>query len=48
MNAVVSLLDDEPPTRDAAAGLQAPVCSESAVAALPAPFDEGVIAGAMA
>jgi general secretion pathway protein E len=48
MNAVVSLLDDEPPAPDAALGLQVSVPSESAVAALPAPLDEGVIAGAMA
>jgi general secretion pathway protein E len=48
MNAVVPLVDHEPPPRDTGAGAQAALPSASAAPAPPAPLDEGVIAGAMA
>jgi general secretion pathway protein E len=48
MNAVVPLVDHEPPPRDTGAGAQAALPSAFAAPAPPAPLDEGVIAGAMA
>ena len=48
MNAVVPMLVDVPPPEDSDTATQAAVPSVSTAPALPAPLDEGVIAGAMA